>query len=81
MRKHIPQLGHGSNLSEDEAIQIVVVVPVLGKLEHQGHLADYGTGASSCSTFADKHHPTDAWTRVFKPGHEILAQGLPEPDV
>jgi hypothetical protein len=33
------------------------------------------------STLADKHHPTDAWTRVFKPGHEILAQGLPEPEI
>ena len=81
MRKHIPQLGHGSNLGKDEAIQIVAVVLVLGKWEHQGHQAAHGTGASPCSTFADKHHPTDAWTRVFKPGHEILAQGLPEPEI
>ncbi|MCX6921815.1 MAG: hypothetical protein NT154_01145 [Verrucomicrobia bacterium] len=67
MRKHILQLGHGSNLVKDEAIQIVVVVLVLGKWEHQGHQAASGTAASPCSTFVDKHHPTDAWQWVFKP--------------
>jgi hypothetical protein len=81
MRKHIPQLGHGSNLSKDEVIQIAVVVLVIGNRKHQGHLAAPGSGASPCSAFADSYHPSDAWQRVFKPGHEIMAQGLPAPDV
>ncbi|MEI7938508.1 MAG: hypothetical protein WCK27_17620 [Verrucomicrobiota bacterium] len=81
MRKHIPQLGPGSNLGRDEAIQLAVVVLVLGNRKPQGHQATSGMAASPCSTFANQHHPTDAWTRVFKPTHEILAQGLPAPDV
>ena len=81
MRKHIPQLGHGSNLSKDKASQIVAVVLVLGKWEHQGQQAASGTGASPCSSLADKHQTTDAWMRVFKPGHELLHEGLPAPEV
>ena len=81
MRIYTPRPGHRRSPSDNGTVQIVAVVLVLGKWEHQGHQAAYGTGASPCSTFADKHHPTDAWTRVFKPGHEILAQGLPEPEI
>jgi len=62
-------------------MHIAVVVLVLGKRKHQGHQAPFGRGLSPCSTFADKYYPADAWTRVFKPTHEILAQGLPAPDV
>jgi hypothetical protein len=67
--------------SNDGSVQIVVVALVLGKWEHQGHQAASGSGVSPCSTLADNHHPTDACTRVFKPTHEILSEGLPAPDV
>jgi hypothetical protein len=33
------------------------------------------------STRADKHHPIDAWMRVFRPSHELLREGLPAPEV
>jgi hypothetical protein len=81
MRNNTPLAGHLLNPGNDAPVQIVAIVLVLGKWEHQGHQAASGTSASSCSTFADKHHPTDAWTRVFKPSHEILRENLPEPEV
>jgi hypothetical protein len=73
MRNYTPQPGHLS--SADAPVQIVAIVLVFSG-QAQAHEPDV------CKfMFADKHHPTDAWTRVFKPGHEILAQGLPEPEV
>lgn len=65
--KHLP--------SSDAPMQIVVIVLVFS-----GQALAQESDACN-SVFADRHHPTDAWTRVFKPGHEILAQGLPEPEI
>jgi hypothetical protein len=73
MRNYTPQPGHRP--SDATPVQIVAIVLVFNG-QAQAQEPDVCK-----STLADKHHPTDAWTRVFKPGHEILAQGLPEPEI
>ena len=61
--------------SSDAPVQLVAIVLVFsGQAQVQEQ--------DVCkSTLADMHHPTDAWQRVFKPGHEILREGLPAPEV
>jgi hypothetical protein len=82
MRMYTHRPGHRPSSSDNGTVEIVaVVVLVLGKCEHQGQHAPAGLDASPCSTIADDHHAADAWTRIFTPGHEILAQGLPAPDI
>jgi hypothetical protein len=73
MRNHTPKTEHLT--SGDAPAQTVVIVIVFSgqALAQEPDVCK--------STFADKHQATDAWQRVFMPGHEILAQGLPAPDV
>ena len=56
-------------------MQIVAIVLVFS-----GQAQAQESDACKCM-FADSHRATDAWMRVFKPTHEILMAGLPEPDV
>ena len=73
MRNYTPQPGQLT--SGDAPVPVVAIILVISgqALAQEPDVCK--------STFADNYHPTDAWTRVFKPGHEILAQGLPAPDV
>jgi hypothetical protein len=67
--------------SRGSAVQLVTVVLVFGDKTVHGHAAGSAVPPSPCSTFGDAYEPVEAWQRVFKPGHEIMAQGLPEPDI
>ena len=81
MRNNTPLAGHLLNPGDDGSVQIVAVVLVLDNRKRQVYDPGSGTIATPCPKIGDTPNPTDAWTRVFKPGHEILMAGLPEPDV
>ena len=72
MLNYTPQPGHLT--SGDAPVHVVAIILVISgqALAQEPDVCK--------STFADKHQPTDA-CMLFKPGHEILGQGLPEPDV
>ena len=75
MRNYTPKPGHLPNQNGDAPVQIVAIVLVFS-----GQAQAQEPDACKCM-FADSHRATDAWMRVFKPTHEILMAGLPEPDV
>src|ERR1035437_2386227 len=74
MRNNTPLAGHLLNPGNDGSVEIVALVLVLDNRKRQVCEPGSGTIPAPCLKIGDKPPPTAPWTRVFKPGHEILAQ-------
>ena len=67
--------------SNDISMQITVVVVVISGRKQQVEHPGSCWFPSPCSAKAEGWPSAEAWRRVLRPTHEIMSEGLPQPDV
>ena len=67
--------------SNDCSMQIIVVVVVMSDRKRRAKELGSCWFPSSRTSKAAGWPSAEAWRRVLKPTHEIMSEGLPQPDV
>jgi hypothetical protein len=69
------------NPSKDCSAQIIAVVFVISGRKHQAQDPVSCWFPAACAAKAEEWPNAEARRRVFKPTHQLMCEGLPQPDI
>jgi hypothetical protein len=70
-----------TNPSNDGSVQIIAIVVVILGRKQQAQKPVSRRCEAACAANTEEWPSAEAWRRVLKASHELMSEGLPQPDI